>query len=417
MVEPVMYLAIGFLVAMLLGLMAMPLVHNRAVRLTTKRLEALNPMSMAEIQADRDQLRAGFAVNLRRLETSVERYRNTTSQQLAEIGRKSDAVNRLKQAMIEKDEIIAALQTHPNALEQRLLATEEEFALKVGEIRTTEASLQEKTSSLARVTAELTDRAMEFDTRQVELAALNTQMATLRLRAEDAEHDVTKFQAQLASQREQSETDARELAEWRERAAQTGEQVAGLERKLAAERQEADTLRSRINALEGQLAAQNDMLAGHRKENRELLEQIKAEHEQRRQERAKAGSNTGVADPGDVEAALAEQLRHVENERDGLKRDLESVRQTARISAAEQAENALLRERINAIAAEVTRLAITLEGPQSSIQAMLADDPAAGTSATVNGTSAKGSATSSTASLAERIRALQTQAARAARTG
>ena len=34
MVEPIMYLAIGFLLAMLLGLMIVPLVHNRAVRLT-----------------------------------------------------------------------------------------------------------------------------------------------------------------------------------------------------------------------------------------------------------------------------------------------------------------------------------------------------------------------------------------------
>ena len=36
MVEPIMYLAIGFLLAMLCGLAIVPLVHNRAVRLTTR---------------------------------------------------------------------------------------------------------------------------------------------------------------------------------------------------------------------------------------------------------------------------------------------------------------------------------------------------------------------------------------------
>ena len=72
MVEPIMYLAIGFLVSMLFGLMIVPLVHNRAVRLTTKRLEAATPLSMAEIQADKDQLRAEFAMSARRLEMSVE---------------------------------------------------------------------------------------------------------------------------------------------------------------------------------------------------------------------------------------------------------------------------------------------------------------------------------------------------------
>jgi len=45
MIEPIMYLAIGFLVSMLFGLMIVPLVHNRAVRLTTRRLEAATPRS------------------------------------------------------------------------------------------------------------------------------------------------------------------------------------------------------------------------------------------------------------------------------------------------------------------------------------------------------------------------------------
>ena len=65
MIEPIMYLAIGFLVSMLFGLMIVPLVHNRAVRLTTKRMEAATPLSMAEIQADKDQLRAEFAMSAR----------------------------------------------------------------------------------------------------------------------------------------------------------------------------------------------------------------------------------------------------------------------------------------------------------------------------------------------------------------
>jgi hypothetical protein len=53
MVEPIMYLAIGFLVAMLLGLTIVPLVHNRAVRLTTRRMEAATPLSMARSRPTR----------------------------------------------------------------------------------------------------------------------------------------------------------------------------------------------------------------------------------------------------------------------------------------------------------------------------------------------------------------------------
>ena len=45
MVEPIMFAAIGFLVAALLVLGFIPLVHGRAVRLTTRRLEAATPLS------------------------------------------------------------------------------------------------------------------------------------------------------------------------------------------------------------------------------------------------------------------------------------------------------------------------------------------------------------------------------------
>src|SRR5947199_6191964 len=102
MIEPIMYLAIGFLVSMLFGLMIVPLVHARAVRLTMKRLEAATPMSMAEIQADKDQLRAEYAMATRRLEMSVEEMKAKTIGQLAEIGKKGEAIGRLKLELGEK---------------------------------------------------------------------------------------------------------------------------------------------------------------------------------------------------------------------------------------------------------------------------------------------------------------------------
>ena len=79
MIEPIMYFGIGFLMAGLLGLVLIPLVHNRAVRLTMRRLEAATPISLAEIQADKDQLRAEFAMSTRRLELSVEQMKAKTA--------------------------------------------------------------------------------------------------------------------------------------------------------------------------------------------------------------------------------------------------------------------------------------------------------------------------------------------------
>jgi hypothetical protein len=87
--------------------------------------------------------------------------------------------------------------------------------------------------------------------------------------------------------------------------------------------------------------------------------------------------------------------------------------------AAERVENALLRERINDVAAEVARLTAALEGPDSPIDTILAEASAPRLQPAGNG-STPGSVQDATitriedakSSLADRIRALQTRASR-----
>src|ERR1044071_3373183 len=134
MIEPIMFFAIGFLVASLFGLVLIPLVHNRAVRLTMRRLEAATPLSMAEIQADKDQLRAEFAMSTRRLELSVEQMKSRTTSQLAELGKKSDSINRLKAELGEKTAALFSLEAREKALKDQLQATESEHAIKIGSL-------------------------------------------------------------------------------------------------------------------------------------------------------------------------------------------------------------------------------------------------------------------------------------------
>jgi len=106
MIESIMYLGIGFLLGALIGLAVIPLVHSRAVRLTVRRLEAAMPLSAAELQADKDLLRAEFAISTRRLEMTIEQLRNKTTCQLVELGKKEDAIKRIK---IEREALEAEL--------------------------------------------------------------------------------------------------------------------------------------------------------------------------------------------------------------------------------------------------------------------------------------------------------------------
>ena len=74
-IESVMFFVLGALVSALIMLLIMPAVWRRAVRLTKKRIEAATPITLAEFRADKDQLRAEFALSTRRLEMNVEALR------------------------------------------------------------------------------------------------------------------------------------------------------------------------------------------------------------------------------------------------------------------------------------------------------------------------------------------------------
>ena len=115
MIEAIMYVGIGLLLGCLIAVTVTPLVHNRAVRLTTRRLETALPQSMEEIQAGKDLLRAEFAMYARRLELINEWQKNKITSQLVELSKKSDVINWLKR---DRDR----LRMQVEALKQQLAA-------------------------------------------------------------------------------------------------------------------------------------------------------------------------------------------------------------------------------------------------------------------------------------------------------
>src|SRR5665213_100092 len=424
MIEPIMYLAIGFLLSMLVGLMIVPLVHNRAVRLTTRRLEAATPLSMAEIQADKDQLRAEFAMSARRLEMSVDQLKNKTTSQLAELGKKSDAINRMKIELGEKNAAIFSLEAREKAVKEQLRATEEEFSTKTEALRSAEQALKDKQSELAKINAELSDRSMTADSRQVELVAVRTHIEELRHRVGDAEKEFATTQTRLEQERRDSEKATRELAEARSRVENLSQRVTDLDRQLIVQVKEAEMLGNRVQDLETRLATQGKLLAERDYENNQLRQSHQAAERTVQELRAEIvalnGKSPAIEKLRSEKAAVEEQLRIARDERTKLQRDINAIQQQAESSwATERMENALLRERINDIAAEVAKLAMQLEGPNSPIEAMLAAEPAipARMPRAANGATNGGMPESSGGTLADRIRALQSHASRARQPG
>ena len=367
MVEPIMYMAIGFLVSMLIGLMIFPLVHNRAVRLTTKRLEAAAPVSRAEIQADKDQLRAEFAVNARRLELTIEQLKSKATGQLAELGKKTDAVNRLKIELGEKSAAILALQAREQELQHQLRTTTDEASAKSQSLLSTEQTLGERQDELARLTADLAYRTQDAENLGTELGAAKVTIETLTGRIEARERELASTEQQLAQQRIEAATTTSELADARGRVEQLSQRIADLDRQLVEQVRETETRIARADELQNSLTEKETLIA------------------MRDDEAARLHQSHGAA------------LRSVQE----LRSQIAGGEQAA-TAADLQAENALLRDRINDIAADVARLALSLEGPDSPIEAIMA---ASGS------VSKAGNGSMAQATLADRIRALQARTA------
>jgi hypothetical protein len=132
-IEPLMCFGIGFLVATLIAIAIFPFAHNRAVRLTTRRIMSEMPHSLTEALAGKDTVRAMFAVAVRKLEIRTEELVKRTAAQATQLGRHNAVNMQLKEALDEKSRLVAALEiregallSRENSLIQELLALRDE---------------------------------------------------------------------------------------------------------------------------------------------------------------------------------------------------------------------------------------------------------------------------------------------------
>jgi hypothetical protein len=111
-----MLVALGFLIASLLGLLLASAFWSRAVRLTTRRIKESMPVSEPEIRADRDRLRAAYAVKVHELETRLERAKLERARHLIEINRRDATISAL-----ETDAVAAKADLEENINARRVL--------------------------------------------------------------------------------------------------------------------------------------------------------------------------------------------------------------------------------------------------------------------------------------------------------
>ena len=119
-IENIMFLALGFLVAGLLAIAIVPAIVRRAVRLTRRRIEAATPMTLSEFRADKDKLRAEFAIATRRAELQRERLREKVAAQAVSLDTMRSELSALRTERDEQFDAIRARQNHIDELKRHI---------------------------------------------------------------------------------------------------------------------------------------------------------------------------------------------------------------------------------------------------------------------------------------------------------
>ena len=135
-----------------------------------------------------------------------------TTSQLAELGKKTDAINRLKVELGEKTATIFALEAREKALKDQLQATEDEHSIKIAALREAERMLADKQAELARLATDLGEAATA-DSQRVELVAVRAQVEALKDRVSGHEHEAHEIGDRLDRERKAATTASNELSE------------------------------------------------------------------------------------------------------------------------------------------------------------------------------------------------------------
>ena len=209
MSEPIIDLGIGFLFAILLAFGTLAAIRMRAGRSAVLRLQSTPPPVMTVIEADMDQVHSQIAVATRRLEICVEQMKSKTTNQLAEIGKTSETIARLKAELGERNAVLAALQDKERVTGTRLRTTEAELAAKLRSLEETEQRLSDRKAEFDRFMAEFNlhpELAKAESRHAAEIKTLKADKASVEAQLVQAREECGRLQDYIESMKKQVET-------------------------------------------------------------------------------------------------------------------------------------------------------------------------------------------------------------------
>lgn len=189
--ETLMLVILGFALAALIALFIGRFAWGLALRLGARRMQRQVPSTVAELQSERDRLRAEYAMLSRKLEQRFSDIKMRMAEQMAEVSRNRNRVETLTGEVKKRDAELETWQAKAAGLEAQLAditRANVELGEEIGRLNT----------EIAGLGTSVTERDERIAALHAELAAATSFIAALTPPAEETMGPVTRKIDELA---------------------------------------------------------------------------------------------------------------------------------------------------------------------------------------------------------------------------
>ncbi|MGN8112874.1 hypothetical protein [Labrys sp. 22185] len=367
---------LGGALAALAALAMVPAIWGRARRLIRREMETALPLSMAQVRAAQDHVRAEAAMRHRRLEQKTEHERARRHQLMADYGRQSERLRRLEALLGADAARLGQLEDGAANGQRDVLAAQQEVSALKAELAAARVTIALRDDEALDHGRELATAQESNDGLRIELVALRTKLDAAEDSAVLHQHELQEALELASGKDDRLATQSIELMRRDTAIAALEARTASLQRELqamAGKRQAAETERSdslvRLSDWEADLRRKDALLA-----ERDARLALAAGREA--ELIAELNRLRRSAEP----SAAEEEIGALKIERARLQAELAALREEAHESWLRiEADNSLLRREMAQVAAEIAREAATRRavGVVPGPERQAANDPAA----------------------------------------
>lgn len=180
MIELILFVALGFLVAALIGMVVAPSIYRRVVKLTERRMRSTVPLNAAEIKAAKDMERAAFAAENARISVELRNEREQLTENRAGNSRLSDTVIKMRSQNAELQGNLDGLKEESGNLRSNLRIEESKLEKAQGTLKAAQKHNDDKEKQILSLLDKANYLSTEMDSLRIESATKETESENLR---------------------------------------------------------------------------------------------------------------------------------------------------------------------------------------------------------------------------------------------